>query len=69
MLVTLVVTLCLAGGSCIEKVVTDQATLMQCEGATAAQALPTWMAENGYTARGYRLAKWGCMIGTRRNAI
>ena len=32
----------------------------------AAQVLPQWMEENGYTARGYHLAKWGCVIGGRK---
>lgn len=68
MFVAVIVTLCLAGAdpACIEKTVTDQATLMECGGAFAAQAIPQWMADNGYSARGYRLAKWGCVIGGRR---
>lgn len=65
MLMTVVVLLCL-NDSCIEKVVTDQATLMQCKGPFAAQAIPGWMAENGYTARGYRLAKWDCVTPAKR---
>lgn len=64
MLVMILATLCL-GDVCVEKVVTDQATLAQC-GATAAQRIPQWMEEQGYTARGYRLAKWGCAIGGKR---
>jgi hypothetical protein len=68
MLVTVTVLLCLISSpeTCIERVVTNEATLMQCGGAMAAQVLPTWMEEQGYTARGYRLAKWGCVIGGRR---
>lgn len=66
MLVTVIATLCLANAQCIERVVTNEATLMQCGGAMAVQVLPTWMEEQGYTARGYRLAKWGCVIGGRR---
>jgi hypothetical protein len=66
MLVVVIATLCLANGNCIERTVTDQATLMQCGGAFALQALPKWMEENGYTARGYTLAKWGCVIGGRK---
>lgn len=69
MLVTLIATLCLANAQCIERVVTSEATLMQCTGAMAVQVLPTWMEENGYTARGYHLAKWGCVIGNRKVAI
>jgi hypothetical protein len=65
MLVTVIVTLCLASGACTEKVVTDQATLMQCGGAFGEQAISKWMADNGYLARGYRLSKWGCQIGKR----
>lgn len=66
MLVTVVVTLCLAGGQCIERVVTDEATLSQCGGAMALQVLPAWLEAEGYTARGYKLMKWGCVIGGRR---
>jgi hypothetical protein len=65
MLVSVIVTLCLAN-TCIERTVTNEATLMQCGGAFAAQALPAWMEREGYTARGYRLAKWGCVIGSRK---
>jgi hypothetical protein len=70
MLVTVTVLLCLISSPdrCIERVVTNEATLMQCGGAMAVQVLPTWMAEQGYTARGYRLAKWGCVIGSKRTA-
>lgn len=68
MLVIVTATLCLANGSCVEKTITDQATLMQCSGAFALQAIPQWMADNGYAARGYRLAKWGCVLGQRRTA-
>lgn len=68
MLVTVIAYLCLVAEpkACIERTVTSEATLMQCGGAFAAQALPKWMEENGYTARGYRLAKWGCVIGGKR---
>ena len=66
MLVIVIATLCLANGDCIERTVTSEATLMQCDGAMAVQVLPQWMEENGYTARGYRLAKWGCVIGGKR---
>lgn len=68
MLVTVIVSLCLIASpaNCIERVVTNEATLMQCGGAMAVQVLPTWMEEQGYTARGYRLAKWGCVIGGKR---
>lgn len=66
MLVTVIVTLCLQNGSCIERTVTNEATLMQCGGAFGAQAIPQWMQEHGYTARGYSLAKWGCVIGGRK---
>lgn len=79
MLVTVVATMCsltdptsVTPGpeSCITAVVTDQATMMECEGAFAAQVLPHWMEEQGYTARGYHLVKWGCVIGgTRRSTI
>ena len=65
LLVTVVATLCL-NGSCVEKVVTDQATLMQCGGSMALQVIPQWMADNGYLARGYTLQKWGCTIGSRK---
>lgn len=65
MIVELIVVMCLENGPCIERTVTDQASLMQC-GATAAQAIPEWMEKEGYLARGYRLAKWGCAIGGRR---
>jgi hypothetical protein len=67
MLITVIARLCLIADptSCIDRTVTDQATAMQCGGAFAAQVLPQWMAEQGYTARGYRLASWGCQIGKR----
>lgn len=66
MLITVIATICLANGACVDKTVTDQATLTQCSGAFAQQALAGWMEENGYAARGYRLAKWGCVIGGKR---
>lgn len=68
MLVIVVATLCLSGAHapCVEKVVTDQASLAQCSGPFSQQALAGWMEENGYTARGYHLAKWGCVIGSKR---
>ena len=68
MLVTVIVTLCLTAEpkACIERTVTDEATLMQCGGAFGAQAIPAWMEREGYMARGYRLAKWGCVIGGRK---
>lgn len=71
MLVTVIVSLCLiaAPDRCIERVVTNEATLMQCGGAMAIQVLPAWMEEQGYAARGYRLAKWGCVIGGKRERI
>lgn len=59
------VTLCLANGACVDKVVTDQATVMQCGGPMALQVIPQWLADNGYLARGYRLAKWGCQRDKR----
>lgn len=67
MLVTVIATICIAGAepACVDKIVTDQATLMQCGGAFAQPAIAKWMEENGYTARGYRLAKWGCAIGRK----
>lgn len=66
MLIVVIATLCLANGTCIERTVTDQATFAQCSGAFAMQALSGWMEQEGYTARGYRLAKWGCVIGGKR---
>jgi hypothetical protein len=68
MLVTVIATLCL-NGACIERVVTQEATLMQCGGPMAVQVIPQWMADNGYAARGYHLAKWGCVIGGKRENI
>ena len=66
MLVSVIATLCL-NAVCVEKTVTDQATLMQCGGGGfAQQAIAQWMDENGYAARGYRLTKWGCAIGGKR---
>lgn len=68
MFVMVVATLCLVAdaGNCVEKVVTDQATLMQCRGPFAAQVLPAWMEAQGYSARGYRLTKWDCVAPDRR---
>jgi len=68
MLATVVVTLCLASGACIDKIVTREATMMQCGGAFGEQAISQWMENNGYTARGYRLARWRCTIGQQRIA-
>jgi hypothetical protein len=67
MLVTIIATLCLADDptSCIDRVVTEHATLMQCEGAVAMQAIPLWMEKEGYFERGYHLAKWECVRGLR----
>lgn len=65
MLITVIATLCLKG-VCVEKVVTDQATYGQCGGSMAVQVIPQWMADNGYLARGYTLAKWGCTLGSRK---
>jgi hypothetical protein len=70
MLITVTALLCLVASpsTCIERTVTDQATFAQCSGAFAMQALSGWMEQEGYTARGYRLAKWGCVIGGKRTA-
>jgi hypothetical protein len=68
LLVTVVATLCLFG-TCKDVVVTDQATLMQCGGSMALQVIPKWMEDNGYSARGYRLTKWGCTIGGRKPVL
>lgn len=66
--VSVIAMLCLATdpANCIERTVTDQATMMQCRGPMAAQVLPDWMEKNGYTARGYLLAKWDCVAAGRR---
>jgi len=69
MLVTVIATLCLNGVLCVDKTVTDQATMMQCGGPMGAQVIPQWMEDQGYAARGYRLAKWSCVIGGRRERI
>lgn len=64
MLVVMVLTLCLADGACVEQRPFDPMPGQVC--ALQAQALAaTWMTENGYLARGYRLAKWGCQNGKR----
>ena len=68
MLITVVATPCLQS-ICTEKIVTAQATMMQCAGPMGAQVIPQWMADNGYAARGYRLAKWSCILGGRREGI
>jgi hypothetical protein len=64
MLVTVIATICL-NGLCVDKTVTDQATLGECT-VTAQQSLTQWMELEGYTARGYRLARWRCDIGGKR---
>jgi hypothetical protein len=71
MLITVTALLCLVStpSQCIERTVTDQATLASCTGGFAQQALSGWMEQEGYTARGYRLAKWGCVIGGKRTSI
>jgi hypothetical protein len=67
MLVTVIATLCLIVDpiSCIDRVVTEHATLMECEGPFAVQAIPSWMEKEGYFERGYHLAKWECVRGLR----
>jgi hypothetical protein len=65
-LITVIATLCTLNGVCIERTVTDQATFAQCSGAFSQQALSGWMEREGYTARGYRLAKWGCVVGGKK---
>lgn len=68
MLVTVVATLCqiAAPSACIEEIVTDQATLMQCGGAFAQQALAKWMSEHPRYVTGWRLSKWGCAVGYQK---
>jgi hypothetical protein len=68
MLVVVIATLCLSD-VCVQKIVTDQASLMQCSGPFGEQAISKWMTEEGYSARGYRLAKWGCQLGKRAVGI
>lgn len=65
MLVTVVATFCqlAAPSSCAQELITNEATLMQCGGAFAQQAISKWMAENVHYRTGWRLAKWGCVIG------
>ena len=60
MFLTLIATLCLAD-ACTDKVVTTEATPLECAGSTAAQRIPQWMTDNGYLARGYRLQRYGCV--------
>lgn len=59
MLLYLIATLC-GAGTCMDRVVTDQATQLECAGPTAAQRIPQWMTDNGYLQRGYRLAGYRC---------
>jgi len=63
MLAIVVATLCLAD-VCTEKVVSDQASSFECA-INAPAFIAKWMADEGYTARGYRLAAWGCQYGRR----
>lgn len=69
MLVIVIAHLCLSGhypGKCKNVMVTDQATFGQCTGSFALQVLPAWLTENGYTQRGWKLARWGCVVGGKR---
>lgn len=68
MLATILATICFHE-VCIEKIVTTQATLMECNGATAAQAIPQWLEAQGYTVHGWTLQSWRCEIGGRRRDI
>lgn len=64
MLSTIVVTLCslTAANLCVEKVVTDQATLMDC--AVHAQlGVADWMEKSVTYRSGWRVEKISCVIG------
>jgi hypothetical protein len=65
MLVTVVATFCqlAAPSACVDEVITNEATLMQCGGAFAQGAISKWMSENIRYRTGWRLEKWGCAIG------
>lgn len=70
MLVVVVATFCSLAqpASCTQEVITDQATLMECGGAFAQQAISKWMAESIHYRTGWRLSKWGCVIGGMHKA-
>lgn len=75
MQVTVIATLCkLAAATppqpaCVEEIVTDEATLMQCGGPFAQQAIAKWMGEHPIYRSGWRLAKYGCAIGGYHKAV
>lgn len=60
MWVTVIATLYLAD-VCTGRLVTEQATQMQCRGPFALQALSRWMDDEGLSARGYTLKRWDCI--------
>lgn len=69
--VTVVATLCRIAAAtvqpdCVEEVITDEATLMQCGGGLAQAAIADWIGHHPRYVIGWRLAKWGCAIGYQR---
>ena len=69
--VTVIATLCKIAAAtpqpaCVEEIITDQATLMQCGGGLAQQAIADWMRHDPRYVTGWRLAKWGCAIGYQK---
>jgi len=65
MLVVVIATFCQLAHPqvCVDEIITDQATLMQCGGGFAQQAIADWMSHDPRYVTGWRLAKWGCVIG------
>lgn len=62
-LVQVIAMLCKAyGGECTEVIVTDQATMAECSGNVALEALPAWWATSPYMELGYHLAGWRCQV-------
>lgn len=64
MFASVILTLCLASGECTDVTVTDKASMLECMFGVQ-QAGAQWMQDEGWTARGYRLARWRCEMGKR----
>jgi hypothetical protein len=64
MFITIIAMLCIGAGSaeiCDGKVVTDQATQMECRGPMSQWYMAKWMDESGWSARGYRVKEIRCI--------
>ena len=66
MLITVVATLCqLATSSCVEEIITDQASLQSCA-ITGQIGISKWMAESEKYHSGWNVHGYKCVIGYRK---